>query len=98
VEFQSKLSQSDVFIGRRRIPHSNKHRNSGLFVGEHLSFLYRDNTIYRRNGKDLFGPARPVNFDFIHFRELPQSEVETLVGAGAVAAAGEDIGPLPDSA
>lgn len=66
-----------------------------LFPNRSMSFHNRKNLIDARN--DLLRPAtRPVNLDLIHFGRGPQSEMKTLVGAGAVAASADDVSTLAD--
>lgn len=62
-----------------------------------FAFDHSENAIYARNRNLFDGAARPVNFDLIDFGGRPQTEMDTQIGAGTVAAAAEDIGALPNA-
>ena len=50
------------------------------------------------NAKGFFGAAGPDDFDAVDFIGAAESEVETLIGTGSVAAAGENVGALANGA
>src|SRR5580658_5964993 len=63
-----------------------------------FAFDYGENAIYTGNGYLFYGAAGPVNFQFVDRGGVSQPEMDARIGAGAVAAAAEDIGALAEAA
>src|SRR5262249_49203441 len=63
-----------------------------------FSFFHSIDVVDGRCRDLLFQATRPMNLYLVNFVGLPQAEMHTLIGAGSVAAAGKNIGPLSNGA
>src|SRR5215470_13372486 len=69
-----------------------------LRLDDALALLHRVDLVHGGNLDGLLGSAGPVNLDTLDFVGRAKTKMQTLVGAGGVAAPTEDIGALANAA
>src|ERR1700716_3956639 len=67
-------------------------------LGDALAFRNDEDAVCRRQGDLFLQSVGPEDLQFVDFGAGTQAEVNPGIGAGAVAAAGEDVDSLADTA